>query len=361
MKILRFETYPVRLPLKRTVKWATGEQHSVDYVYLRVVTDEGIFGIGEGPASSSSNGPRALVDSLHQQLEPALYGLDPLARHKVWSVMDSIPAHPLTKVMVEAALLEIGAKAAGQPCWRWLGGGDKGVAVSRIITRDETEDMVQDVLSAVESYGFGTVKFKVGRSLEEDVELLRLMHGALGDDVKVYVDANYAYSAAAAKEFSRILSDFGISYFEDPCLIESVEQFSELNAEMAVPILVDHPCSDALSCQNYLANGARAVALKLGVLGYRGGHFTTELARLYGSSTFISSRAEGELGCLVAAHYTAGGIGRGDLPPETSFFLELAGGVVEPPPLIRDGKLLLSDDPGYGVDLDIELLKTYSI
>lgn len=363
MKIRHFETYPVRLPLKRRITWASSAQESMEQVYLQVVTDEGITGVAEGLAHTPWNGEttRTLITALHDVLAPRLIGLDPLAREKIWAVLDRAPGHQTAKAMVEAAIIEIAAKVAEQPCWQWLGGEMGEVPLTWIVTRQEPAAMVRDAVSAVERHGFRALKIKVGRQPAQDLEIVRQIRAALGPEVTLFVDANSGYATADALAVSRKMAESQIAYFEDPCRIESVSQFLALNAAMAVPVLLDRPCGDVRSCLAYVTNGAHAVGLKLGRLGYRHVGFVATLGKLVGTSVSIGYHGEAHAGCLIAAHFAAGCLGPAQLPPETSFFLEVETDLTDPPLVLEDGKIRLSNRPGYGFTLKTDLLRKYAI
>ena len=65
--------------------------------------------------------------------------------------------------------------------------------------------------------GYGAVKLKVGgREIEEDAEVVRGLREILGEDVRLRLDANRAWSFAEAASFVRAVEDTGYEYLEEP-------------------------------------------------------------------------------------------------------------------------------------------------
>ena len=65
--------------------------------------------------------------------------------------------------------------------------------------------------------GFRAVKIKVGSgSIERDAERLAKCREALGDSVKIMMDANQGFNVPDALELARRASSMGIQWFEEP-------------------------------------------------------------------------------------------------------------------------------------------------
>ncbi len=64
--------------------------------------------------------------------------------------------------------------------------------------------------------GFGLIKLKVGQSIEDDVRRLGVARAAVGDDIKIAVDANQRWGASEAIEWMRHLAPFSPYWIEEP-------------------------------------------------------------------------------------------------------------------------------------------------
>jgi len=72
------------------------------------------------------------------------------------------------------------------------------------------------VLWFYKAYGFKTVKLKVGKDFDSDVECVKLARQILGDAVTIRIDANAAWSAEEAIRFAHRVSEYEIASIEQP-------------------------------------------------------------------------------------------------------------------------------------------------
>ena len=64
---------------------------------------------------------------------------------------------------------------------------------------------------------------KIGRQPERDVERVRVARAAVGDQAKLFVDANGAYSRKEALAFAHAFAELGVSWFEEPVSSDDLE------------------------------------------------------------------------------------------------------------------------------------------
>ena len=111
MKITAIETYLVN-PGHR------------NYIFVRVLTDEGLYGVGE----AYSAGPDDAVVAVIKDFETWLVGRDPREIEAIWSLLynaSRFPGGVVTNAAIsgiEHALWDIKGKALGVPVYELLGG-----------------------------------------------------------------------------------------------------------------------------------------------------------------------------------------------------------------------------------------------
>jgi D-arabinonate dehydratase len=72
-------------------------------------------------------------------------------------------------------------------------------------------------MEEIRAAGYTGCKFKVGgRTPQEDAERVRTARAAVGDDFVLTVDANQGYTLRQAVEFSRLVADANLRWFEEP-------------------------------------------------------------------------------------------------------------------------------------------------
>jgi D-galactarolactone cycloisomerase len=110
---------------------------------------------------------------------------------------------------------------------------------------DSFEELREAVVAEAEGHvaaGFDALKNKIGlrRNLgwgpKKDVELVRAIREAVGDDVRLMTDANHAYDVAEARKVAAGLEDLDVHFFEEPMRPEYIDEYAALNAETDVSI-----------------------------------------------------------------------------------------------------------------------------
>lgn len=248
MKITGVRTHVLQASLgEHGFGWSqrvTNERQSAICV---VDTDEGIQGVGEafyfgGPA-------RVVAGLIDDGLGPLVTGADPLDTSVIWDRLYNLTRDQgqkgLTVCAISAldiALWDIKGKALGLPVYKLLGGAyrDRARAYATGLYEPQGVESVVDALVdealGYRDAGFTGMKLKVGYGLEADERYVRAVRGAIGDDVALMVDANHAYNAAEAIRVARMLSEYGVGWFEEPVVPEDVDGYVEVRAASDVPI-----------------------------------------------------------------------------------------------------------------------------
>src|SRR5579885_3157380 len=109
MKITRIETFPVRVPIcpEFQIRGSLGFHAESPFLMLRVHTDEGVSGVGEVSCTPLWSGEDQVTAAhlIHNFLEPALVGQDPLAIERLPATMRrAVAGNPFTKSALEMAM-----------------------------------------------------------------------------------------------------------------------------------------------------------------------------------------------------------------------------------------------------------------
>ncbi len=138
MKLTDMKVELVKIPLKKPFRIAFAVQdHSVN-VLVKLITDEGVWGIGEAapfePVTGESASTVVEVIKLFQQ---GLMGRDPMDIEGIHQMMDKlISGNTAAKAAVDIALYDIRGKVMGQPLYKVLGGGQNQIATDMTIGID---------------------------------------------------------------------------------------------------------------------------------------------------------------------------------------------------------------------------------
>ena len=197
MKIVAIETHLIRVPCDigaaptafLGVGWS-----SLDTLLVRVVTDEGLDGWGEGFGHACCPATRIVVDT---QLAPAVLGED---ARDIRGLMARLAQrlhlfgrngpHVYALSALDVALWDIAGKAANLPLWRLLGGAPLGAlpAYASLLRYSAPAEVAKACARALDQ-GYRAVKLH-----EIDVPQTRAARDAVGPNVSLMLDVNCPWS-----------------------------------------------------------------------------------------------------------------------------------------------------------------------
>jgi L-alanine-DL-glutamate epimerase-like enolase superfamily enzyme len=144
-----------------------------------------------------------------------------------------------------------------------------------VVQGDKIQDLITDA-EELQKKGFGTLKFKVGFEVKEDLERVKAVQKALNREVRIRIDANQGYDYDQARRFLAELDPQGIELFEQPLAMDAWDEMSRLAEINTVPLMLDEAISSEKDLDRTIATGcAHAVKFKLMKCGSR-----AELTRL---------------------------------------------------------------------------------
>lgn len=200
MKLTDMKVELIKIPLKKPFRIAFAvQEHSVN-VLVKLITDEGVWGIGEAAPFEPVTGENAntVMEAL-KLFKQGLLGRDPMDLEGIHQMMDNlISGNTAAKAAVDIALYDIRGKVMGQPLYKVLGGSRNKIVTDMTIGIDKPELMAQEARERVERDGFTILKVKAGICPQDDVRALTLIREAVGPHVRLRVDANQGYTVGDA-------------------------------------------------------------------------------------------------------------------------------------------------------------------
>ncbi len=270
MKISRVAAYRVVLPLEHPYRLSGGRLlfEELDSTILRIETDDGLVGWGEGCPWGSTYLPGFArgVRAGMEELAPQILGLDPRRIDVVNRVMDTaLPGHPYIKSAFDMACWDILGKATGLAVADLLGGRCEGaITLHSSISTGTPEEMV-GLIAAARAKGYRIHSCKVGADVAMDIERIRAIAGSLPAGESVTYDVNRAWLPDQAIQVMNAARDVP-AYYEQPC--ETYEECLAVRRATSQPIILDETIQvfgDLLRAQR---DGAcEAIGLKIGRVG----------------------------------------------------------------------------------------------
>ena len=201
-----------------------------NWLFVRVVTDAGLHGIGEG----TLNGFIRTTEAAVQELCHLAIGQDPrritaLAKRLLDSVsLDGGHIHRTTIAAIEVACWDILGKSLGVPVHQLLGGRvrDSVLGYANGWYRTErTPEAFLEAARAVVAKGFHALKldpFGTAQGFIDEMELelayaiVRTLREQLGRDIRILIDVHARFTEAEALRTARRFADLDIYWWEEP-------------------------------------------------------------------------------------------------------------------------------------------------
>jgi L-alanine-DL-glutamate epimerase-like enolase superfamily enzyme len=196
---------------------ATGTMDHAQNVFIRIHTDAGFYGVGECSAFPMIVGETqdtCLV--MAREFARLWKGQNALDIPERMQQLDSFTAGNTTiKSAFDIALYDIAAKNADLPLYQFLGGEKRIVQSDITIGISTPEGMAKKALE-FKALGANILKVKLGKGAETDVERIKQIRAAVGDEMKIRVDANQGWSFDEAVFALQAIGKHDIEFCEQP-------------------------------------------------------------------------------------------------------------------------------------------------
>ena len=351
----------VELPLRSPFQTSFGTESVKEVLLLRMVTSAG-EGWGECVAmdaplySSEFNLSAAAV--IRHHLVPALGGRPDLTPAGVGPALRHVKGHRMAKGALEMAFLDAELRAAGMSFATFLGATRSRVpsGVSVGIMAD-----IPTLLAAVRGYveeGYLRIKLKIQPGW--DLEPVRAVRAEFGDDLRLQVDANTAYTLRDAPLLAR-LDEFGLLLVEQPLDEEDMTDHARLARLIRTPICLDESVVSAKAAADAISLGACSVVnIKPGrVGGYLEARRVHDVCLAHGVPAWCGGMLETGLGRAANIAFAAlpGCTLTGDVSASDRFYHQ----DITAPITLDRGHVAVPQGPGLGVEVIPEVLDRFTV
>jgi L-Ala-D/L-Glu epimerase len=328
---------PHVLVLRETFQIARGAADEETVVVAELERD-GIVARGEGaPVDYWGETPDGIREALEAD-GAELLGDDLFAGEAILARVAAWDGPQGAKMALDGIVHDWLGKRVGQPVHRLLGTDRVTPPTSYTIGIDTVEGTAD---RARRANGYEVLKIKVGGP--GDVERLRAVRAET--EARLRIDGNEGWDLDTARELTPELIELGVEFAEQPfpaADIDSFRAYREL--ETRLPVLIDEGCKDLRSVAP-IAAYADGIVIKLSKCGgIREALRMIHAARALDLKVMLGCMIESELGIAQAAQL-------GSLAD----YIDLDGHLlISSKPFtglgLLDGRLVLSDSPGLGVE-----------
>ncbi|MCW3492654.1 mandelate racemase/muconate lactonizing enzyme family protein [Microbacterium sp. SSM24] len=365
MIIDRVEAVPYRIPMRKPLRFASGEVLELEHVLLRIGTAEGIVGVADIPPRPYTYGETqaSVAAVIETVFAPALIGSNPLDRGQIHARLHRTVGNVAAKGGVDIALWDLIGTSLGQPVHRLLGGHSDSLRVSHMVGFASGPEMVAEAIEHRDRYGIEVFKVKVGRRpLRLDIDACRALREALGPDVELYLDANRGWTAVEAMEVLDATADLGITFFEEPCDAAEVLGRRRLVTHSRIPIVADESVptlGDA--ARELMTGGASALSIKTARTGFTQSQQILALAEGLGIEVIMGNQIDTQIGSTATVAFGAAFSHSSRRAAELSNFLDMADDLIAEPLRISGGRVEAPSVPGVGAGIDEDKLAFYRL
>jgi len=375
MKITRVKAHPISMPLDKVYWTARGAWGTSNMVIVEVETDEGITGIGQ-----INKTPLKEIAEIAAGLESVIKGMDALAHEAVWhkiflltvphldegkaeTIRPQFEQNKRVQIMaalagIDLALWDIKGKALNLPIWRLLGGERREVlayASGGYYEEGRSPLAVIDEMAGYVTAGYRAVKMKCGGlDIAGDIKRISGVREVIGD-ASLMLDGNGAYSLTQAERAIKSFEPYDIFWFEEPLhWYDSVRGLNKLAGCTHVPLA---------SGESELHSWAVRDLIDLGAIRYvqfdctRAGGLTEGLriaAYALAHGIQVAYHHDPQVhGHLIAALPHGFCVESFPSEPRDPFWHQL----LTKRPSLEAGMLQLTNDPGFGIDIDWKMVE----
>ncbi len=341
-------------------------------VLVRVLTDEGLTGVGEAGLAGSS--PLVVAAAVKHQAKPAVMGEDPLRIERLVARIyeNSFPSSRrgtanLALSGVEMALWDLAGKYYGAPVHRLLGGFRQAVpayASAGFYVEGEGETELVAQAKRYLQEGFRAMKMKIGAlTLEQDARRVEAVRDALGAEADLMVDVNSCYSPRQAIAMAERLQDVNLTWMEEPVKVDNLDGAELVARSVGVPIAGYETVNALAPFRELISRGIIDYPQPdlAWAGGFSGGRRIAALAEAWGMT--ICPHCFSSAVNITAGMQFIGGVSNArwleyDRMSPNPLRDEL---LTEPLPLPVDGLVKLNDRPGLGIELNEDTVARYRV
>lgn len=369
MIIDKIEAIAIRIPLTKDFGGSTYSVTSRCTVITRLW-------IKDGAVSEIYNGDNrthgaVIAETINNQLAPLILGNDVRDWQKLHAKLSkTIPSAALAPELlmqsiacIDSAIWDAMGRCYGVSVARLLGGVTKNrkiISIGGYYEEGKTLDDLGQEMITLGELGMSGCKVKVGGlSPEEDAERVRVARSAVGPDFLIAVDANRGWSWRDAVKFARLVENYEIAWFEEPChWMDDVNYMTEVRSRTSIPINAGQSEITGQAMRRLIGSGA------VDIINF-------DASESGGITTWKKVAAFAELSDITMTHHEEPQIASHLLSSQPHGMCvecfanpgrdPLWASMLAEGPTIKNGEITLSEGHGFGVKLDPRAIKKFRI
>ncbi len=367
-----------------------------NFVTLKIVTDQGIYGIGDATLNGRE---KSVVSYLEDYLIPALIGRDPHQIEDIWQFFyrgaywRRGPVGMTALAAIDVALWDIKAKAANMPLYQLLGGRSRDRILAYTHANGKDLESTLEAVAKAKAKGYKAIRVQSGipgiaktygvsttqknyepadadlpstevwsteKYLNFVPELFAAVRKEFGSELHLLHDVHHRLTPIEAARLGKDLEPYRLFWMEDAVPAENQESFKLIRHHTTTPIAVGevfnsiHDCRDLI--QNQLIDYIRTTIVHAG--GITHVRRIADFASLFNVRTGFHGATDLSPVCMGAALHFDYWVPNFGIQ-EHMAHNELTEQVFTHAYEFKDGFFTPGEAPGHGVDIDEALAAKY--
>ena len=376
--IERIELTPLHVPFKEPVVkamsegegglgFAIGAEESWpggDFVICKLISKNGSVGLGEVFVWLPETGisPFQIIDAVKHSLVKYIIGENPFNIEKLNYRMDlNLARNEVAKGLIDMACYDLMGQISDLPACYLMGGKfiDQIPIAALIPLADPI--LVKGILRSYYKKGFRNFRLKLGKSVENDLEIVQLIRKTFGNEINLRVDYNQAYTPHKAVRAIKAIEPYGIDFAEQPVKASDYVGMAFVQERVNTP-LMSH--EGFFSLRDFITLVEMKAVKVLGINSERPGGVTKALkalnyAKMRGLEVVLHNQPLG-IASAMHIHFTMAKY------PFINHATELFGQEMLQDDLIlnpidySNGMARITEKSGWGIELDERALNKYA-
>lgn len=243
------------------IRMRANAEPSNNWLFVRIHTDSGITGIGEGSLQYKDAALTAELENFGKFLR----GKDPFQIEHIWTSLHRRVTWTGGAVTISAisaidlALWDIKGKALGVPVYELIGGKVRdrvplyangwfarkqlsahgpqdGGPTEAEWYAERAREVVEQGYRCLKLYPFGGEQLITPERMKRGVGLVRAVREAVGPDIEIGVDVRARLNIGSARRVAQQLEPFNIAWLEEPILFDNAAAMAEFARSVRVPV-----------------------------------------------------------------------------------------------------------------------------
>ena len=345
--------------------WTSIYSRNHETCLVRLETDDGLVGWGEGQAPVAPRATAAIVEEL---CTPLLLNRDPFDVEYIWYRLYSAMRERghITGFYVDAlaavdlALYDLLGKALEKPAYKLLGGSfRRDVQVYAGMGGTEPDAAVASANTLLAA-GYRALKLHLRMPNPQILAVVGAVRQAVGPEVELLVDVHGTREVSGAIELGKGLEALGVRWLEAPCQPEDIRGQAEIARALSMQVATGEWLRTVWEWRDWIALRGFDVAMPdVARTGLSEGKRISALCDSFNLPIAPHVGGGGILSVAATIHYSLA-IPNFQIMEHGHESLAWKGTIASSYPVPQDGRFAAPQEPGLGVEIDEAAVACYS-